>query len=87
MADGGPLTLTLDTATAERLADAARQAGMTPEAYALERLSADLAEGRHDWAEANRRLAEFDRTGEFISLEEWAADFRADVEARLADQP
>jgi hypothetical protein len=84
MADGGALTLILDDATADRLADAARQAGMTPEAYALERLSADLSQPVHNWTEADRRLAEYDRTGDFITLEGWAADFRADVEARLA---
>lgn len=86
MADGAFLTLALDDATAERLADAARLAGMTPEAYALERLSADLAVTRHDWTEADRRLAEYDSTGEFITLEDWATEFRADVEARLADR-
>lgn len=86
MADGA-LTLTLDDATAERLANAARQAGMTPEAYALERLSADLNVITHDWTEADRRLAEYDRTGEFITLEEWAAGFRSDVATRLANRP
>ncbi|CAN5239092.1 hypothetical protein BH10PSE1_BH10PSE1_26630 [soil metagenome] len=83
MADGA-LTLNLDDATARRLADAARQAGMTPEAYALERILADLTPPAHDWTEADRRLAEYDRTGEFIDAAEALDAFVASVDARAA---
>lgn len=46
----------------------------TPEARAFRRKAA---------AEA---LAEYDRTGEFFTLEEFLGEFRADVEARLANR-
>ena len=42
-------------------------------------------ESAHDWTEANRRLTEYDRTGEYITLDDWLAEFRADVKSRLAD--
>ena len=35
-------------------------------------------------AAALAALEEYDRTGEHIPFEEWAAEFRADVKARLA---
>jgi hypothetical protein len=35
-------------------------------------------------AAALAAIEEYDRTGEHITFEEWAADFRADVKARLA---
>jgi hypothetical protein len=35
-------------------------------------------------AAALKALAEYDRTGEFITLEDFLAEFRADLEARLA---
>ncbi len=44
----------------------------TPEARAFQRKAAVEA------------LAEYDRTGEFITLEDFLGEFRADVEARLA---
>lgn len=84
MADGA-LTLTLDDATVARLAEAAALVGQTPEAYAADRLAETLSPTlAHDWTEANARLAEYDRTGEYVTLEEWSAAFKADVEARLA---
>ncbi|MFC7380244.1 hypothetical protein [Brevundimonas sp. GCM10030266] len=39
----GALTLQLDPETARRLADAAREAGVTPEAYVADRLSEALS--------------------------------------------
>ena len=86
MADGA-LTLTLDDATVARLAEAAALAGQTPEAYAADRLAETLSPPlAYDWTEANARLAEYDRTGAYVTLEEWSAAFRADVEARLASR-
>lgn len=86
MADGA-LTLTLDDETAARLETAARQAGLTPEAYAAATLSDALETwppgAPYDTTEAERRLAEYDRTGEYVSFEDWAADFEAEVEGML----
>ena len=86
MADGA-LTLTLDDATVKRLEDAAREAGVTPEALAAAHLSMALDTTSLDggWTEARRRLAEYDRTGAFVTLDDWVADFKADVRSRLAD--
>ena len=47
-------------------------ARMTPEARAYQH-TASLA-----------ALEEYDRTGEYITLDDWAAEFRNDVKARLA---
>ena len=89
MADGA-LTLTLDDETAARLETAARQAGLTPEAYAAATLSDALETwppgAPFDTTEAEKALAEYDRTGEYETLEEWSAAFEADVKARLDDQ-
>jgi hypothetical protein len=65
-------------------------AAMTLEAaLASDGVAEDAAafQGAHDWTEADRRLAEYDRTGKSIAFEDWAADFRADVQARLAAKP
>ena len=84
MADGA-LTLILDDATAARLAEAAALAGQTPEAYAADRLAETLSPPlAHDWTEANERLAEYDRTGEYVTLEDALASFHDEVEAALA---
>lgn len=90
------LTLQFDDRTFARLKAAAASAGMPVEAYVRDILEAALSrpgvqegaatfEGAHDWTEANRRLAEYDRTGEHITLVDWLAEFRADVKSRLAD--
>lgn len=92
------LTVFPSDETLRRLTAAAEAAGLSVEVYAariLERaLSADGVKGdaavfqsAHDWTEADRRLAEYDRTGEYVTLEDWEADFRADVEARLSARP
>lgn len=80
MADG-ELTLTLDDETARRLRAAAEAAGVAVEAYAAELITGGLEE---DWAEDLRRLEEYDRTGEYVSLEEASAFFRDALEERLA---
>lgn len=83
------LKLQLDTETFARLEAAAAAAGRSVEAYVRNVLEAALSvpgfregaatfEGAHDWTEANRRPAEYDRTGEYITLDDWLAEFRAD---------
>jgi hypothetical protein len=46
-----------------------------------ETLSPPLA---YDWTEANARLAEYDRTGEYVTLEDALESFHDEVEAALA---
>ncbi len=58
------------TFEAERRGDSLL-AQQTPEARAFQHAAARAA------------LEEYDRTGECISLDDWAAEFRKDVEARL----
>ncbi len=93
-----PVTITLSDDLLRRLTAAAKAAGLSVEAFAAEVLTAALApdgmaeeaaafQGAHDWTEADRRLAEYDRTGESVAFEDWATDFRADVKARLAAKP
>ncbi|WP_395943154.1 hypothetical protein [Brevundimonas sp.] len=41
----------------------------------------------YDTAEAERRLAEYDRTGEFIEFEEWAEGFERELEDMLKTRP
>lgn len=83
MADGA-LTLTLDDETAARLEAAAREAGLSPEAWATSMLSDALQEPSYDWAEADRRLAEYDQTGAFVTLGDALARFDEALEAKLA---
>lgn len=92
---GSSLTLELDDQTLARLTTAAAALGLRVDAYARDLLEAAVRdqgvregatafEGAHDWTEARRRLAEYDRTGEHITLDDWLAEFRADVKSRLA---
>ena len=90
MADGA-ITLTLDDETVRRRDEAARRAGVTPEAYAAGLLSAVVTEEAgetplHDWTEANRRLAEYDRTGEFVEAGPALDAFVAEVRARTSQR-
>jgi plasmid stability protein len=80
MADG-ELVLKLDDETARRLEAAAASAGQSVAAYATDLIAHGLAD---DWAEDLRRFEEYDRTGEYISLEEGLTFFRDAVEERLA---
>jgi predicted transcriptional regulator len=82
MADG-ELTLKLDDETARRLQAAADAAGRPVADYA----AGLIANGLEDrWAESLRRLAEYDRTGESISVEEALAHFDDEVRAQVADK-
>jgi hypothetical protein len=83
MADG-ELTLKLDEETRRRLADLADLAGVSVETYVLEIIADDL---EHDGLAASRIwLAEYDRTGEYIRVEEAMAHFDRAVEARLSER-
>jgi len=84
MADGS-LTVKLDDGTAALLERAAREAGMSPSGYAEIVLARALSPD--DWSEDFRRLAEYDRTGEFVPAEEALDRFEANVRARLAARP
>ena len=92
---GRALIIEFDEPTLARVRSAAAAAGLSVEAYVLERVTAALPaagvaeavaafDSPHDWTEANRRLAEYDRTGVSIPLEDVLRDVRADLEARLA---
>lgn len=70
MADG--FDIHLNEEQARRLKAAAEAAGVDPTAYALELIALGTQE---DWAEDERRFAEYERTGEFISLEEFLRPF------------
>jgi hypothetical protein len=83
MADG-VLTLLLSDDMAARLKVAAHRVGVTPEALAIRHLDQALSRVAFDTTEAERRLAEYDRTGQHIGFEDWSADFRAS--ARSDDQ-
>ena len=80
MADG-ELTLKLDDDTIRRLQAAADDAGLPISGYAADLLSGALH--AESWAEDLRRAAEYDRTGESLSVEEWAAAFRGAVEDEI----
>lgn len=82
MADGD-LTLKLDDETVERLRAAADAVGRTVQDYAAGLISEGL---EVDWAEDLARIAEYDRTGESISVEEALDHFDRELEKRLAER-
>jgi len=72
----GRLILSLDEDLSARLAVAANEAGQPVNAYAAEIIGEALDE---NWAETERRWAEYEQTGESVSVDE-AIDA---LEARL----
>lgn len=93
--NGSPLTIRLDEVTLRRAETAAADAGLSVEDYLVEVIEAALSfpgvaegvaafEGPHDWTEAKRRLAEYDRTGVSIPLEDALKTFDDALEAALA---
>ena len=70
MADG--FDIHLNEAQARRLKAAAEAAGVGPSALALGIIDQVIQD---DWAEDERRFAEYERTGEFISLQEFLRPF------------
>lgn len=81
MADG-ELILKLDDDTARRLKAAADAAGRPVADYAAGLISEGLEDG---WAETRRRLAEFDRTGESLSVQEALEHFDHSLRDRQAN--
>lgn len=79
MADGA--NISLDPERSARLNAAAAAAGLSPEAYALNALDQAMDD---DWTEALASLEEYDLTGVSISADDAIAEFRAHVEARIA---
>jgi hypothetical protein len=66
----------LNEQLARRLKAAAKAAGMDPAAYAHQLLDVAVED---DFAEDDRRWAEYQRTGETVSVEEAFAAFDAEV--------
>lgn len=87
MADGS-LTIPLNDEIARKLAEAAEQAGETPDAFALRLVVRGLEHG--DWDVTHRRLDAYDRTGEATEaapvLERFLANVRRKAEAALQQQ-
>jgi len=81
MADG-ELTLKLDDETARRLQAAADAAGRPVGDYAAGLIAEALPD--LSWRESLRRLDEYDRTGESITVEEALAHFDSELAERLA---
>ena len=79
MSDGFDIHLNEDQA--QRLKAAADASGLAPVEYAIEVIEQAIAD---DWAEEARRLADFDRSGEAVSVAEALADFRSNLAERLA---
>jgi len=78
MADGFDIHLNEDQA--QRLRSAAEASGIDPTVYALQVLERAIED---DWAEDFRRIAEYERTGESISAEEWMQGLGEAVRAKF----
>ncbi len=78
MADG--FRIELDAKASERLKAVAEAAGLSAQDYAQGLVEAALDDG---WDESRRRAAEYDRTGEYVTVEEAFAHF--DAAAGLTD--
>ena len=81
MADG-ELRLKLDDETQRRLGENAGALGLSIEAYVLEMIAEDVE--ADPLAVSIARLEEYDRTGEYISVEEALAHFDRELQAALA---
>lgn len=80
MADG--FDIHLDQARAEQLKAAADASGMTATEFALSALDRAIED---DWAEDRRRLEDYDRTGDALTIEEAMSELRnATAEKRAA---
>jgi hypothetical protein len=78
MADG--FDIHLDEDQARRLKAAAEAAGVDPTAFALDLLNLGT---RSDWTEDERRYAEYERTGEFVSPEAWLDGLREMIDDKF----
>ena len=79
MADDG-FRLEIDGELGRRLKAAAEAAGQPADQLAADLIARGLDDG---WREAEERLAEYDRTGESVSLDEVGRHFQKAVMARL----
>ena len=80
MADGG-LTIELEEALSHRLIAAATDAGRPAAEYAAELIGHALDD---EWSEAERRLADYEKTGEAYLLEGVMAELRSNLKSRSA---
>jgi predicted transcriptional regulator len=80
MADAG-MTIELNEELAQRVKDAAEALGKSADKFANELIAKSMDDG---WAEARASLAEYDRTGEYVDADVALADFRKELERRLA---
>jgi hypothetical protein len=78
--DDGALKLELDVALSERLKDAAREAGRSVDDYAVQLIARGLDDR---WSETQRRLENYDRTGEYVPMEDALARFKSGIVERL----
>jgi len=78
MADG--FDIHLNEEQAQRLKSAAGAAGVDPKAYAVNALEQAMDD---DWAEDERRFAEYERTGESIGAGEWLQGLREMVDEKF----
>lgn len=87
------LTLELDDELHARMTAAAAEKGLSVEAWARRQLEvavdvsglreeAGAFDAGADWTEADRRLAEYDRTGDYVDAEAWLTELEAEVRAR-----
>jgi hypothetical protein len=81
MADGADIHL--DPERAARLRAAAEAAGVSLETYALQALDQALDD---EWSDAIAALEDHDRTGVSYAAEDAIAEFRANVEAGIAER-
>ena len=97
MADGAPnrtFILTLDATLASEFEKTAREAGSDAEGFLFD-IVVDTLAHRHlgdlrtdaarKWQDEQAAIAlgEYDRTGEYITLEDWSAELKADIRRRL----
>lgn len=78
--DDGAIKLELDQALGARLKAAADEAGDPINDYAARLIEQGLAER---WGVAEVRLAEYDRTGEYVLADDAMAAFRTAIADRL----
>jgi hypothetical protein len=79
MADGG-MNLELNEDLTDRLIAAAEKAGRPAADYAAQIIGEALDD---EWSEAERRWAEYERTGESVSLADAMAELRAGLKAHF----
>jgi hypothetical protein len=84
MADG--FDIHFDKDRARKVEEAARSAGLTPEAFVPNLVDQIIASDDGGWEEDMARLAEYDRTGIAYSIEEVFDPLRAKIQSRMAER-